>query len=116
MEAFVADVRPAYARAEVVIAPLQASAGTNIKVLEAMACGKAVVATAGGVNGLDLRAGEDYLRAESGEEFAAAVRELQSKAERRRDVERNARRRAEAAYSWQAAAVRQRALYESLRA
>ncbi|MCX7603193.1 MAG: glycosyltransferase, partial [Bryobacteraceae bacterium] len=30
-EAFVADVRPAYARAEIVVAPLLASAGTNIK-------------------------------------------------------------------------------------
>jgi len=47
VEGFVADVRPAYERASVVIAPLVASAGTNIKILEAMAMGKAIVSTEG---------------------------------------------------------------------
>src|SRR5262249_59783281 len=42
LEGFVADVRPAYERAAVVIAPLVASAGTNIKILEAMAMGNAI--------------------------------------------------------------------------
>ena len=53
VEGFVADVRPAYERAAIVIAPLMASAGTNIKILEAMAMGKAIVSTPAGVNGLD---------------------------------------------------------------
>ena len=56
VEGFVADVRPAYQRAAVVVAPLVASAGTNIKILEAMAMGKAMVSTPAGVNGLDLYA------------------------------------------------------------
>ena len=56
VEGFVADVRPAYERATVVIAPLVASAGTNIKILEAMAMGKAIVSTEAGINGLDLDA------------------------------------------------------------
>ena len=42
----------AYRRASIVIAPLVASAGTNIKVLEAMAMGKALVSRRG-VNGLE---------------------------------------------------------------
>ena len=45
LEGFVSDVRSAYARATIVLAPLTASAGTNIKVLEAMAMGKAIVST-----------------------------------------------------------------------
>ena len=49
---------PAYERAAVVVAPLVASAGTNIKILEAMAMGKAIVSTPAGVNGLDLAPGE----------------------------------------------------------
>ena len=52
VEGFVSDVRAAYARAAVVIAPLRASAGTNIKILEAMAMGKPIVSTRAGVNGL----------------------------------------------------------------
>jgi glycosyltransferase involved in cell wall biosynthesis len=54
LEGFVSDVRPAYERAAVVVAPLIASAGTNLKILEAMAMGKVVVSTPAGVNGLDL--------------------------------------------------------------
>ncbi|MEJ7606111.1 MAG: glycosyltransferase [Bryobacteraceae bacterium] len=62
LEGFVSDVRPAYRKATLVIAPLLASAGTNIKVLEAMAMGKAVVSTPGGINGLDeLVAGRDVI-------------------------------------------------------
>src|ERR1035441_8545496 len=41
MEGFVADVRPAYQRAALVVAPLVASAGTNIKALEPMGMGQA---------------------------------------------------------------------------
>jgi glycosyltransferase involved in cell wall biosynthesis len=45
---FVEDLRPLYAGATVVVAPLEVSAGTNIKVLEALACGKSIVTTAVG--------------------------------------------------------------------
>nr|MCU0245025.1 glycosyltransferase [Bryobacter sp.] len=57
VEGFVSEIRPAYRRAEIVIAPLLASAGTNIKIMEAMAMGKAIVSTPSGVNGLHLDAG-----------------------------------------------------------
>lgn len=116
MEAFVSDVRPAYARAGIVIAPLQASAGTNIKVMEAMACGKAIVATPGGVNGLNLEAGADYLAADTGEEFAAAIEAIRSDYALRKRLEAQARLSAEERYGWVAIGAKQRALYESLRA
>ena len=80
LEGFVSDVRPAYRRATLVIAPLVASAGTNIKVLEAMAMGKAMVSTAAGVNGLDLSAGEDFVLVKTAEEMAAAIERLLSDA------------------------------------
>ena len=73
LEGFVADVRPAYQRATLVVAPLVASAGTNIKVLEAMAMGKAVVSTPAGVNGLDLTPGEDFVLVQTAQEMAAAI-------------------------------------------
>ena len=58
VEGFVSDVRPAYRAAALVIAPLVASAGTNIKIMEAMAMGKAIVSTEAGIHGLDLERGE----------------------------------------------------------
>lgn len=112
MEAFVSDPRPAYRRASAVIAPLLASAGTNIKIMEAMAMGKAVVSTPGGMNGLDdLR---DYVSiAETGEAFAAAIWELED-ADVRRAQERAARERVSALYGWRAIGEKQKALYQSL--
>jgi GT2 family glycosyltransferase len=115
VEHFVSDVRPAYERAAVVIAPLLASAGTNIKILEAMAMGKAIVTTPAGINGLALGKDGEVVVAESGEQMAARLRELLEDPARRRAVETAARRRAEAEYGWDAVAARQRALYESLR-
>ena len=50
MLGFVADVRPLYVEANLVLVPTTVSAGTNVKVLEAMAMERAVVST-----GLRLR-------------------------------------------------------------
>jgi glycosyltransferase involved in cell wall biosynthesis len=114
LEGFVADVRPAYARATLVIAPLVASAGTNIKVLEAMAMGKAVIATPAGVNGLDLTAGEDFLLVKTAEEMAGAIEELFSDSSARERIERAARARVERDYDWNAIARAQAELYREL--
>ncbi|MEK7405951.1 MAG: glycosyltransferase, partial [Acidobacteriota bacterium] len=96
------------------IAPLLASAGTNIKIMEAMAMGKAIVSTPAGINGLDLAPGSDVLVAETAEEFAAAIRDLLANPEKRRALGRAARATAERDYDWNAIARRQRELYGSL--
>jgi GT2 family glycosyltransferase/glycosyltransferase involved in cell wall biosynthesis len=115
MEAFVADVRPAYRRAAVVIAPLLASAGTNIKIMEAMAMGKAIVSTPAGINGLDrLEDRRDVLVASTGEEMAAAVADLVHNPVRRRALEQQARRTAEQHYNWDTIAEEQAELYRRL--
>jgi glycosyltransferase involved in cell wall biosynthesis len=115
VEDFVSDPRGAYRRATAVIAPLLASAGTNIKIMEAMAMGKAIVSTPGGVNGLDeLVWGEDVVVESGGEAFAAALTRLMTNPAERKRMERDARKRAEAVYSWDRIAERQAALYESL--
>jgi glycosyltransferase involved in cell wall biosynthesis/GT2 family glycosyltransferase len=114
LEDYVPDVRGAYRRAEIVIAPLLASAGTNIKVMEAMACGKAIVATPGGVNGLDLSDNNDYLLAQTGEEFAKAIERVAADAAFRQRLERQTRQTAEEKYGWEAIGRKQQALYKSL--
>jgi GT2 family glycosyltransferase len=114
VEGFVADVRPAYERASVVIAPLVASAGTNIKILEAMAMGKAIVSTEAGINGLVLERGVDLIVADTAEDFARAVTRLLDSPEERMELERHARAKAEDRYGWDAIAEEQRRLYLSL--
>lgn len=115
VDGFVSDVRPAYERAAVVIAPLLASAGTNIKVMEAMAMGKAIVSTPAGINGLDLEDGRDVLVAGTAPAMAEAIVRLFQVPARRRDLERNARATVERLYDWDVIAERQRKLYEEVR-
>jgi GT2 family glycosyltransferase/glycosyltransferase involved in cell wall biosynthesis len=114
VEGFVADVRPAYHRAAVVIAPLVASAGTNIKILEAMAMGKAIVSTEAGINGLDLNRGSDVVVTNAPEEMAKTIQRLLDSPEERRTLEHQARQTAELRYGWDAIAEEQKRLYGRL--
>ncbi len=110
LEGFVADVRDAYTRAEIVLAPLTASAGTNIKVLEAMAMGRAVVSTPAGVNGLDLARGHEVIVTESAEEMAAQIQAVSSDPRARKVIEARAREAA-LRYDWREIARKQSELY-----
>ncbi|MCP5118040.1 MAG: glycosyltransferase [bacterium] len=114
VEGFVEDIRPAYARAELVIAPLEAAAGTNIKILEAMAMGKPVVTTPTGTTGLDVTPGKDIIEAASPKKFAAAIRELQRNPPRRLAIGKAARSTVERRYGWDRIAARQTSLYHGL--
>ena len=112
---FVPDPRPAYRRATVVIAPLVASAGTNIKILEAMAMGKAIVSTPAGINGLDeLEPGRDVLVVRSAREMSEAIAALLADPDHRRAIEQRARVKVERRYGWDAIAARQASLCRQL--
>ena len=114
LEGFVSDVRRAYERAAVIIAPLLASAGTNIKIMEAMAMGKAIVSTPAGINGLDLHPGNDVIVVQSGAEMATAIQAIFDDPSRRQQLEQAGRRTVEARYSWDAIAEAQSRLYRDL--
>jgi glycosyltransferase involved in cell wall biosynthesis len=88
---FVPDVRPHLHRAAVVVVPLRRGGGTRIKILEAAACGKAIVSTSAGVEGLRFRPGRDLIVADHPEGFAEAVVGLLRSPERRRELGRSAR-------------------------
>ncbi len=114
LESFVSDVRPAYRKASVVVAPLLASAGTNIKIMEAMAMGKAIVTTPGGINGLELEEGKVVRVAKTGEEMAAEILDLTRHVMKRINLERAARHAAERDFDWDVIARRQADIYRSL--
>lgn len=113
LEGFVSDVRNAYSRAELVLAPLTASAGSNIKVLEAMAMGRVVVSTPAGINGLELAPGEEVVVAKSAMEMAQEIQSLCCNAARRREIEAHAREAARR-YDWREIAKAQSDLYRRL--
>ena len=110
IEGFVKDLRPLYAKATVVVVPLEVSAGTNIKVLEAMACGKAIVSTPRGCNGLDLRDGIEVSIASDWSEFSERVVDVLGSESLRSRLGQSARRTAEARFDWDRIAA---AAYES---
>jgi glycosyltransferase involved in cell wall biosynthesis len=114
VEGFVADVRGAYERAAIVIAPLVVSAGTNLKILEAMACGRPVVSTPAGVNGLDLVPGEDFMLVHTVAEMAAAIETLLASPEECHRLAAAGRRRVEDRYGWDEIARRQTELYREV--
>ena len=69
----VADVRPFYHAASVLVVPILIAGGTRIKILEAMAAGLPVVSTARGAEGLAAVPGTHYLLAEGAADLCAAV-------------------------------------------
>ena len=107
---FVADVVPLYQEANLVVVPTLVSAGTNLKVLEAMAMERAIVSTTSGVAGIALRHGESVWIADSGEEFAGAVEDLLCSPPKRSAMARRARTLAEQHYSWRKLGLLQRRL------
>jgi glycosyltransferase involved in cell wall biosynthesis len=73
---WVADVTPYLNDAAVVAAPIRLGGGIRVKVLEALAAGKAIVATALAVEGMDLTDGTEVVLATSNQEFADRIIEL----------------------------------------
>lgn len=71
--AHVEDVSSYLRRAAVAVAPMRSGSGQQLKVLEAMASGTPVVATALAAGGVEARHGEHLLVADAPEAFAAQV-------------------------------------------
>jgi glycosyltransferase involved in cell wall biosynthesis len=101
---FVSDLLPLYETAHVVAVPLPLSAGTNIKVMEALACQRAVISTPAGVQGLGLKDESDVIVCGLGEEFADAICRLIGNPALRDEIARRGRKSAEARFSWNAIA------------
>jgi glycosyltransferase involved in cell wall biosynthesis len=72
----VVDIADAYRAAAVVAVPLGEGGGTRLKVLEAMAIGCPIVATAKAVEGLGLIPTFHYRQAETASDFANAIAEV----------------------------------------
>jgi glycosyltransferase involved in cell wall biosynthesis len=99
-------VDPYLERASVVVAPVWSGGGMRVKVLEALAAGKALVATPLALEGLDLAPGEHVVVANTTTEFAHAIVELVEDRERRRRIAVSARRWALANLAWDTAVPR----------
>jgi polysaccharide biosynthesis protein PslH len=111
---FVADVKPLYDQAHLVLVPTPVSAGTNIKVLEAMAMQRTVISTSSGAAGLRLAHKESVWIANSGPEYLAAANHLLHHAPQRKTIAQNARRIGEQHFDWQSIGHLQTQLWQEL--
>jgi glycosyltransferase involved in cell wall biosynthesis len=98
---FVPDVRPWVSKGSVFVVPTRVGSGMRIKVLEALAMGKAVVSTRIGCEGIDgLIDGENIVIADTAEEFAAAVVRLMRDQGLREVLGRAGRKLVTEVYQW----------------
>jgi glycosyltransferase involved in cell wall biosynthesis len=111
------SVQPHTEEAAVVMAPVRTGGGMRMKVLQAMAAGKAVVTTPRGTEGYTGFGEEPPLAVgESGAEIAAATAALLGNDAARRSLGERAREFAERHHSPEAWAERQTAVFEEARA
>ena len=98
---FVDDVRPYISRASVYVVPIRVGGGTRLKILDAMAMGKAIVSHPIGAEGLYVIHGKDIVIAEDPKSFADEVVELVHNEAKRRALATQARQTVVERYSWQ---------------
>jgi hypothetical protein len=96
--------QPNFAHYGVFIAPIRSGSGMRIKLLEAMARGKAIVTTSLGAEGLNAIHGTHLLLADSPAEFAAAMDQLHHDSELRTKLGAAAAHHARMHFSDQSAA------------
>ena len=104
----VPDLASYFAEASVVVAPLLAGSGTKLKVLEAMAAGRPVVATSIGAEGIDAEDGRELRLADDPDAFAGTVAALLDDPAAASKMASRARVLASGRYSWKASGRRMR--------
>ena len=101
---FVSDLRPHLAAAAAVVVPLRLGGGTRLKIVEAMAMGKAIVSTTLGAEGIEAVPGRDLLVENEPTAFAEAVNRLLASPSLAARIGQSARQLATGRYAWKEAA------------
>ena len=102
-------------RAALFVAPILSGGGTKLKVLEAMAVGKAIVSTSIGVEGIEGEDQEHFMVADNPEVFSSRVVSLLNDHDLRERLGANARKRAIEQYDWEAIGERLNRIYQDAR-
>lgn len=114
---YVSDVRPLIDSAALYICPIRDGGGTKLKVLDAFAMRKCVVAHPIACEGIEVSAGENVVLAEAPGDFVERIVSLLEDADARRAIGAAARALVESRYSYRAIGAKFRAaLCEAARA
>ena len=110
----VPDLAPYFAQAAVVVAPLRLGGGMRVKVVEALAAGKPVVASPLAASGLAVTDGEQIFLAKTHEEFAERIALLLDDPALRRRLGAAARAWAQENLGWRPVVDAHERLYRQL--
>ena len=97
---YVNDIRPFIARSSLYLCPIQDGGGTKLKVLDAFAMGKAVVADPIACEGLNVTDGRDVVLAHDPDDYVASVERLLDRPREREAIGRRATELVEREYSF----------------
>lgn len=111
------DIREAYVKADVMLAPIYGPGGTRYKILEAMAVGVPVVTTTTGIEGLDIQHGKEALIADDPSGLAEETIKLLTDKDLYKGLAINGRQIIEAKYNWKSISssldsIYKKAIYE----
>jgi glycosyltransferase involved in cell wall biosynthesis len=109
---YVPDVRPLIDSAAVFACPIQDGGGTKLKILDAFAMGKCVVAHPIACEGIDVAPGSNVVFASSPQQFISEISSLLGDTSRRNALGRAARMLVEARYSYREIGARFSAVLE----
>lgn len=110
----VGDVREAYQKASILVAPIYGGGGTRYKNLEAFASGLPVVTTSIGIRGTEARDGREVIIRDKQDEIAFSAVELLSNKVLYKKIAENARKMVSEKYDWDPIAKKLSDIYKQL--
>lgn len=108
------DIKLAYAKSDILLAPLYGPGGTRYKILEAMASGLPVVTTSRGIEGLDAKDGEDVLVCDDPEKLAYSTVSVLTDKNLYLKLAKNGKQLVANFYDWKTISEKLDALYEEV--
>ena len=108
------DVREAYQKSWVLVAPIYGGGGTRYKNFEAFASGLPVVTTSIGIGGTDAKDGKEVVIRDDAVSIAKAAVELLEDKKKYEEISRNAKKMVKEKYDWDPIAKKLSNLYQEL--
>ena len=108
------DIREAFCRAHILLAPVFSGKGTRYKILEAMASGLPVIATSTAVEGLGVRDGVEVVVADTADKMATAALELLQNRAKQQSLASQGKKFVQTHYDWNLIAAELDQVYQNL--
>jgi glycosyltransferase involved in cell wall biosynthesis len=100
LHGYVPDVRPLIDSAALYVCPIRDGGGTKLKILDALAMAKCILAHPVACEGIDVTPGKDVILSETPDDFIRQIEEILTDTRRRLAIGRSGRELAESKYSF----------------